>query len=123
MSNSFVTPWTVARQAPLSMGFLRQKCWSGLPFPSAGDLPSPGIKPTSPALQADSLPLSHLGSHFIYLFYEINFYWSIVALQCCISFYCRAKLISCTHTLFPLFFGFPSHLGCHKALNGVPWTL
>ena len=43
----FVTPWTVARQAPLSMGCSRQKYWSGLPFPSAGDLPDPGIKPTS----------------------------------------------------------------------------
>ena len=41
----FVTPWTVARQAPLSMGFSRQEYWSGLPFPSPGDLPNPGIKP------------------------------------------------------------------------------
>ena len=46
----FVTPWTVARQAPLSMGFSRQEYWSGLPFPSPGDLPDPGIKPASPAL-------------------------------------------------------------------------
>ena len=52
----FVTPWTVAHQAPLSMGFSRQEYWSGLPFPSPGDLPNPGIKPGSPALQADSLP-------------------------------------------------------------------
>ena len=52
----FVTPWTVACQAPLSMGFPRQEYWSGLPFPSPGDLPDPGIKPGSPALQADSLP-------------------------------------------------------------------
>ena len=50
------TSWTVACQAPLSMGFSRQEYWSGLPFPSPGDLPSPGIKPGSPALQADSLP-------------------------------------------------------------------
>ena len=49
-------PWTVARQAPLSMGFSRQEYWSGLPFPSPGDLPNPGIKPKSPALQADDLP-------------------------------------------------------------------
>ena len=55
-------PWTVARQAPLSMGFSRQEYWSGLPFPSLGDLPNAGIEPESPALQADSLPLSHLGS-------------------------------------------------------------
>ena len=52
----FATPWTVACQAPLSMGFSQQECWSGLPFPSPGDLPDPGIEPGSPALQADSLP-------------------------------------------------------------------
>ena len=45
-----VTPWTVAHQAPLSMGFSRQECWSGLPFPPPGDLPDPGIKPAYPAL-------------------------------------------------------------------------
>ena len=50
------TPWTVARQAPLSMGFSRQECWSGLPFPFPEDLPDLGIEPRSPALQADSLP-------------------------------------------------------------------
>jgi len=48
MSYSFVTPWTVAPQAPQSMGFLRQEYWGGLPFPSLGDLPNPGIKPTTP---------------------------------------------------------------------------
>ena len=47
--------WTVAYQAPLSMGFSRQEYWSGLPFPSPGDLPDPGIKPRSPALVADTL--------------------------------------------------------------------
>ena len=55
MSDS-VTPWTVAHQAPLSKGFPRQEYWSGLPFPSPGDLSNPGIKPSFPALQADSLP-------------------------------------------------------------------
>ena len=48
-------PWTVAHQAPPSMGFSRQEYWSGLPFPSPGDLPDPGIKPRSPTLQADTL--------------------------------------------------------------------
>ena len=48
-------PWTVAHQAPLSVGFFRQEYWSGLPFPSPGDLPDPGIKPRSPALQAGTL--------------------------------------------------------------------
>ena len=52
----------VAHQAPLSMGFPRQEYWSKLLFPSPGDFPDPGIKPDSPAWQADSLPLSHLGS-------------------------------------------------------------
>ena len=51
----FATPWTVAYQAPPSMGFSRQVYWSGLPFPSPGDLPDPGIKPGSPAFQADAL--------------------------------------------------------------------
>ena len=46
----FVTPWTVVPQAPLSMGLPRQKCWSGLTFPTPGDLPDPGIEATSPAL-------------------------------------------------------------------------
>jgi len=51
-----VTPQTVACQGPLSIGFTRPDYWSGLPFPSPGDLPDPGIRPGSPALQADSLP-------------------------------------------------------------------
>ena len=52
---TLVTPWIVACQAPLSMGFSRQEYWNELPFPSPGDLPNPGVKPRSPALQADSL--------------------------------------------------------------------
>ena len=52
----FVTPWTVAYKAPLSMEFSRQEYWSGLPFPSPGDLLDPGIELGSPALQADTLP-------------------------------------------------------------------
>ena len=51
-----MTPWTVAQQAPLSMELPRQEYWSGLPLPSQGDLPKPSIKPSSPTLQADSLP-------------------------------------------------------------------
>ena len=51
----FVTPWTVAYQASTSMGLSRQEYWSGLPFPSPGDLPDPGIEPGSPALEADAL--------------------------------------------------------------------
>ena len=52
----FLTSWTVACQASLSMDFSRQEHWSGLPFPSPGDFPDPGLEPRSPALQADCLP-------------------------------------------------------------------
>ena len=52
--STLATPWAVAHQAPLSMGFPRQEYWSDLPFPSSGDLPDSGIKPPSPALQAVS---------------------------------------------------------------------
>ena len=51
----FATPWTVAHQAPPSMGFSRQEYWNGLPFPSPEDFPNPGIEPRSPTLQADAL--------------------------------------------------------------------
>ena len=55
-SPTLATPWTVTCQVPLSLEFSRQEYWSELPFPSPGDLPNPGVKPRSPALQADSLP-------------------------------------------------------------------
>ena len=57
----FATPWTIARQAPLSVGSSREEYWSGLPFPSPRDLPDPGIKPRSPARQVDSLPSGPTG--------------------------------------------------------------
>ena len=52
----FATPWTIAYQAPPTMGFSRQEYWSGLPFPSPGDLPKPGSDPGSPTVWADTLP-------------------------------------------------------------------
>ena len=61
----YETPWSVAHQGPLSVEFSRQEYWNGLSFPPPGDLPDPGIErqsPASPALQADSLPPSHLGN-------------------------------------------------------------
>ena len=58
----FVTPWTMARQAPLSMGFSRKEYWNRLPCLPPEDLPDPGTEPVSPAKQVDSLPLSHQGS-------------------------------------------------------------
>ena len=57
----FLTPWTITHQVPLSMEFSRQEYWGRLPCPPAGELPDPGIKPTSPAWQVDSLPLGYLG--------------------------------------------------------------
>ena len=62
----FATPWTVAYQASLSMGFSRQNYWSGLPFPSPGDLPDPGIEPGLPALEADALTSEPPGKLFHY---------------------------------------------------------
>ena len=66
-------PWTVAHQAPLSMGFPRQEYWSGLPFPSPGDLPDPRIK-LALDWQVDSLPLSHLRSPIPYQYLTLFFY-------------------------------------------------
>ena len=62
----FATPWTIAHQAPPSMGFYRQEQWSGLPFPSPGDLSDPGIEPRFPKLQADVLPSEPPGQPFLY---------------------------------------------------------
>ena len=59
VSYTFATLWYVAHQAPLSMGFSRKEHWSGLPFPSPGDLPDQGTESMFPPLQMDSLPLSH----------------------------------------------------------------
>ena len=67
LCSTLVTLWTVACQAPLSMGFSRQEYWSGLPFPSPGDLPTQGIGPRSPALQADSLLTELRGKPWVLL--------------------------------------------------------
>ena len=75
----FVTPWTIVHQAPPSMGFSRQEYWSGLPFPSPGDLPNPGIKPRSPTLQADALT-SELPGNVACI--PLNFY-AYNPLKCC----------------------------------------
>ena len=64
----FATPWTVAYQAPLSMGFSRREYWSGFPFTSPGDLPNPVMEPRSPALQTDTLPSEPPGKPYIYAY-------------------------------------------------------
>ena len=74
MFNSFATPRTVARQAPLSVGFSRQEYWSELLFPSPGDLPNPGIKPVPPAWLVDSLPLNHQGGLILIVFILLCIY-------------------------------------------------
>ena len=70
----FATPWTVAYQAPPSMGFSRQEYWSGLPSPSPGDLPNPGIEPGSPAFQADALTSEPPGKSWV----DHNKLWKIL---------------------------------------------
>ena len=65
MFRLFATLWTAAHQVPLSMEFSRQEYWSGLPFPSPGDLPDPGIEPGSPELQADSSLSEPQGKHLM----------------------------------------------------------
>ena len=71
----FATPWTVAYQAPLSMGFSRQQYWSGLPFLSPRDLPNPGIEPGSPALQTDALPSEPPGKSNLF---QVDHYYESV---------------------------------------------
>ena len=125
----FVIPWTIARQAPLSMGFPMQEYWSGLPFPSPGDLPDPEIEPASPAsptLQVDSLlceplniinmsvPISGLKSRELPLetlmrlsqiayLWNITTPWDFVCIiplpSCMVSFYPCISLAMCYFTL------------------------
>ena len=119
MSDSLATPWTVAHQGPLSVGFLRQDYWSGLPFPSLEDLPDLGIEPESPALQADSLLMSHwrspslkrnmyktetiISSYCIGLLWGINeiihvkclaLFWNVMKFPTCWLLYCFCFLIN-----------------------------
>ena len=95
----FAAPWTVAHQAPVSMGFPRQEDWSGLPFPSPGDLPNPGIKPTSPVLAGEFFTTESAGKPCCYyptqkypcaLLEWFHFIWFYVLKSVCILL---AKLI------------------------------
>ena len=84
----FVTPWTVAHQAPLFLEFSRKEYWSGLLFPSPGDLPDLGIKPMSPAWQANSLPLSQQESlhmcKYVYLYMFMCMHLCVCILYVCL---------------------------------------
>ena len=97
----FATPWTVACQTPLSMGFSRQEYWSGLPFPSPGDLPEPGIEPRFLALQADSLPTELQRKPRLFSVSTfINYFSWIFYITCC-SFWASALPASlCTFMLW-----------------------
>ena len=90
----FVTPWTVAYQASPSMGFSRQEYWNGLPLPSPGDLPNPGIKPGSPALQADALTSEPPGKPRLIIVtnYKRLSVFNIVALKL-VLLYLKASII------------------------------
>ena len=96
----FAAPWTVASQAPLFMGFPRLEYWSGLLFPSSGDLPDPGVEPNSPAWQVDSLPLSHLGSPKAQsILYIVSEYICISTLiYVCVYIYIYIYIYTHTHT-------------------------
>ena len=110
-------PWTVAHQAPPSMGFSRQEYWSGLPFPSPGDLPDPGIEPRSPALQADALtsapPGKPLWKIVIYIYYVLCCAQSCLTL--CDPMDCSPP-DSSVHGILQARILF----GCHFLLQGSP---
>ena len=99
---TLATPWTVAFEVPPSMGFSRQEYWSGLPFPSPGDLPNPGIEPMSPALQADSLP-TELGRKPIILpgtLQFLNWLMAEIALRCLVVSFLWEGITNTYYILF-----------------------
>ena len=112
----FATPWTVTYQATQTMGFSRQQCWSGLPFPSPGDLSDPGIEPESPALQADALPSEPPG--------KPNTAERICVTQTCLARNTKESPYS-SHVLTPdihstfIKYSFRCHIHC-EALPGKP---
>ena len=94
MSNSLVTPWTIAHQSPLSVKFPGQGCWSGLPFPSPGDFPDPGIKPGSPTWQVMLYCLSYQGSdisHLNFLLMLSKFSAILISIVFYLVYFCHSK--------------------------------
>ena len=101
----FVTPWTVGCQVPLSMGFFRQEYWSRLSFPALGDLLNLLIEPSSPALQVDSLLLSHRTSVYnTYCFYSMYIYdnTSLYIIKIC-NYFSTWNVVTCTFYICVLF--------------------
>ena len=133
-----MTPWTVARQAPLSMGFSRQVYWSGLPCPPPGDLPNPGIEAGSLHCRQILYRLSHQGSPEIskwflkslQISFVLNLNWTKQnTLFFLLEYSCFTMLVSAVQKvnqlhayLYPLFLGFLSHLDHHRAYSSVPWA-
>ena len=119
----FVTPWTVAYQAPQSLGFSRQEYRSGLPFPSPGDIPNPGMEPGSPILQADALPSEPPGK-LITNNNEQQLLHSTIyqasSTYAVISDSCRPHGLQPTRVLCPWNFpGKNTGVGCHFLLQGI----
>ena len=96
----FATPWTVACQASLSMGFSRQEYWSGLPFPSPGDLPDSGIEPGSPAFQEDTLASEPPGKPIFVLIVSLFFDFCLVLF---VSYEFGLLSVICPHTLLSIY--------------------
>ena len=137
MSDSFVNPWTLAHQVPLSMGFHRQEYWRGVPFPSPGELPNPGIEPTSPAL-ADRFfttepPFSHkkqhlLGQSFSYGVMKFAGIWEFKSTHTHINSFARVESsqVMQDHSVKNVYFQLfqlsqlrkSSHLGCAYLAEG-----
>ena len=107
-----MTPWTIAHQASLSMGFSRQEYWSGLPFRSPGNLPNPGIEPGSPALQADSSLSEPLGKPIL-LNLQFSTNQSINLAVCVCVCVCVVCVCVCTHVC----------VLSHFWLLAIPWTV
>ena len=107
----FATLWTIAHEAPLSMGFSRQEYWSGLPFPSPGDLPDPGIEPRSPALQADALTSEPPGKPKIV--FVVAYFYSELKIPYISLHTVLSSVLTSFHFFILLLFSYPSfsHFG------------
>ena len=108
----FATPWTAAYQALPSMEFSRQEYWSGLPFPFPGDLPNPGIKPGSPALQADALPSEPPGIIGHYKILKIVLYTIQLVLVSYLFYLEWFVSVNCILLIYPLPFPFSNRMSC-----------
>ena len=118
------TPWTIPHQAPLSIEFSRQECWSGLPFPSPGDLPNPGIEPASPALQADSIPSEPPGKPLsaghmeaILLFSSVQISHSVMSNSLWPHGLQHVRLSCPSPTPGAYSNSYPSHRWCHPTIS------